>query len=84
MQTLTEDAADARHDTPYVPPEPCKMRVATPSLVCQQPTSRSLEDVARSKAHECVRPDVRHIGKTACMCKCGFAFDIHMRILDRG
>lgn len=74
MMTLTEDAADARHDTVYVPPERCKERVQTPSLMCNGYSSTT-------SVHHCSRSRATHIGETPCVCRCGFKWDIHMSVL---
>ncbi len=72
MFTITEDAADARHDTPYVPPAPCTEKLRTPRLACN----------VGGHVHKCVNPRATHF--TLCVCGCGFRWDISATIPTNG
>lgn len=58
------DAADARHDVPYVPPAPCTEKFNSPRKACLDQTS----------IHACTNPRETH--STLCRCVCGFVWDI--------
>jgi len=59
------DAADARHDAPYVPPDPCPEKFNSPRRPCK---------ASQSTIHACMNPRVTHT--VLCQCRCGFQWDI--------
>lgn len=75
LQTLSEDAADARHDTPYVPPRRCKIRVYTAVLACNHMSSST-------HVHQCTRMFATHVDTSMCVCGCGFKWTADMQVLS--